>query len=340
MLTADDLILIAGYSMRRTVLSSFVAIVGLMCLAGSARAETRDDLCVAPKEMKTNKWQSRSENGGMNMLIPPGFGAGGIGSGEEQSGAHYYQNGEHRLLIVGFGAGLESLLRDPSVTEKSECETEIAGRRVLITVYNWVVEDANFSASGYAGAHFASVARFYPSGSQREMFIAFVSNVMYEVKSFKQIFWTVSFDGAKAVATAGTAGAATVGAPATVTNVAAAAPTSTMIVGQVCSTAPPPTNLPAATSVIDSAVVGTLLAGAAPIPAGFEVMRLQFDAGGELAGLNVSQSDLPEASQKELSAVVGTNLKAHGSKEPPSIYLRIDSSATGLRYSVVPPPSC
>jgi hypothetical protein len=329
-LTADDLILIAGYSMRRTVLSSFVAIAGLMCLAGSARAETRDDLCVAPKEMKTNKWQSRSENGGMNMLIPPGFGAAGIGSGKEQNGAHYYENGQHRLLIVGFGPGLESLLRDPTVTEKSECETEIAGRHVLITVYNWVVEDAVLSASGNAGAHFAAVARFYPSGNQREVFIAFISNVMYELKSFKQIFWTAAFDGAPAAVAA---------APAAVTTVAAQ-PASTVVVGPVCSTALPPANLPVASAVIDSAIVGTLLASAAPIPSGFEVMRLQFDAGGELAGMNVSQSDLPEASQKELAAVVGTNLKAHGSKEPPSIYLRIDSSATGLRYSVVAPPSC
>jgi hypothetical protein len=317
--------------MRRVVLTSFVAIAGLISVAGRARAETRDDLCVAPKEMKTNKWQSRSENGGMTILVPPGFSAGGMGSGSEVGGAHFYRNGEHRTLIVGFGAGVQSILHDPSVTEKSECETEIAGRRVNITVYNWVNEDMRLSASGDAGAHFAAVARFYATSGQREVFVAFISNVMYELKSFKQIFWTASFDGSPAVAAA---------APAAVTTVAVQPAASTVVVGPVCSTALPPANLPVASAVVDSGVVGSLLASAAPIPAGFEVMRLQFDAGGELAGMNVSQTDLPDASQRELAAVVGTNLKPHDGKAPPSIYLRIDSTANGLRYSVVPPPSC
>ena len=320
--------------MRPAVLScSIVVIAAVVGIAGKARAETRDDFCVAPKTMKTDKWQQRSENGGMTILIPPGFGATGIGGGKEQSGAHYYQNGEHRLLIVGFGAGLESLLRDPSVIEKSECETEIAGRRVLITVYNWISEDARLSASGNAGAHFASVARFYPSGNQRELFVAFISNVMYEVKSFKQIFWTVSFDGAPAAVASA--------APAAVTNVAAhpaadAAPAA----APICTASPAPANMPVASAVIDSAIVQSLLASAAPIPTGFEVMQLQFDASGELAGMAVSQSDLPAASQRELAAVVGTNLKPHDAKQPASVFLRIDSAATGLRYTVVPPTTC
>ena len=317
--------------MRCAVLSwSVVAAACLMSAAAKASAEPMEDMCAAPK-MKTDKWQPRSENGGMTILIPPGFGAGGVGWGTEE--AHFYHNGEHRLLVVGFGAGLQSIMSIRNVNENGECETVIAGRRVLITVYNWVTEDDPLSASGNAGAHFAAVARFYPTASQREVFVAFVSNVTYELKSFKQIFWTVSFDGAPGTVAAATpVAASTVAAMAPAAHAAAAAP-------PVC-TAAPQTGLPTGSAVVDSSVVQSLLASAAPIPNGFEVMALQFDTSGELAGMAVAQSDLPEASQRELASVVATNLKPHDSHTPASFLLRIDAAAPGLRYTVLPASVC
>jgi hypothetical protein len=318
--------------MRRVAVScSIAAVACLVSFTGSARAETRDDMCSPPK-MATEKWKPRSEVGGMTILIPPGFIAGGHSAFQETEDTHFYSSGEHRTLAIGSGRGPAFVTHVSSVTESSECEAVLAGRRATITVYHWTAEDAVLSASGDAGSHFAAVARFYASGALREVYISLDSNAPSDLKYYRGIFWTVSFDGAPAAVAAAPAAAA-------VTTVAAQ-PTSTVVVGPVCSTALPPANLPAASTVIDSAIVGTLLASAAPIPSGFEVVRLQFDAGGELAGMNISQTDLPEASQRELAAVVGTNLKTHDSKAPPSIYLRIDSSATGLRYSVVPPPSC
>ncbi len=181
----------------RSIIAVLCALVG----ATSVLAQTSSDLCNAP-QMKTEKWKSRPENGGMTLLLPPGFGATGIGGGVEESGAHYYQNGEHRTIVIGFGPGLQSLMRYTDVSEKGECETTIAGRRVSIIIYNWVVEDPVRSASGNAGAHFAAVARYYPSGSQREVYIALISNVASELKYFKPIFWAVTFDGSPAVASA------------------------------------------------------------------------------------------------------------------------------------------
>ena len=317
--------------MRRVVVSSSIAAAAcLVSFAGSARAETRDDMCSPPK-MATDKWKPRSEVDGMTILIPPGFIAGGHSRFQETEDTHFYSSGEHRSLAIGSGRGPAFVTYVSDVSESGECETVLAGRRVTITMYRWTQEDALLSASGNAGSHFAAVARFYASGALREVYISLESNSPSDLKYYRGIFWTAAFDGAPGAVAA---------APAAVTTVAVQPAASTVVVGPVCSTAAPPANLPVASAVVDSAIVGTLLASAAPIPSGFEVMRLQFDVGGELAGMSVAQSDLPEASQKELSAVVGTNLKAHGSKEPPSIYLRIDSSATGLRYSVVPPPSC
>jgi len=317
--------------MRRVVVSSSIAAVAcFVSFAGSARAETRDDMCSQPK-MATDKWKSRTEVGGMTILIPPGFIAGGHSRYQETEDTHFYSSGEHRSLAIGSGRGPAFVTHVSDVSESGECETVLAGRRVTITMYRWTQEDALLSASGNAGSHFAAVARFYASGALREVYISLESNSPSDLKYYRGIFWTAAFDGAPGAVAA---------APAAVTTVAAQPAASTVVVGPVCSTAPPPTNLPVASAVVDSAVVGSLLASAAPIPAGFEVMRLQFDAGGELAGMNVSQTDLPDASQRELAAVVGTNLRPHDSKAPPSIYLRIDSTANGLRYSVVPPPSC
>ena len=182
---------------------------------------------------------------------------------------------------------------------------------------------------GGFGAHSAAVARFYASGGQPEVFVAFITNAKYEVSSFKQIFWTVSF---------GASPAATVAAsPAAATTVASTQP---VVVAPAACTAGSQPGLPAASTVIDSSVVQTLLASAAPIPNGYEVMQLQFDGSGELAGMSVAQSDLPEASQRELAAVVGTNLKPHDSHAPASILLRIDSAAAGLHYTVLPASAC
>jgi hypothetical protein len=315
--------------MRRPLLVwSTVSAVCLLSSARSALAEPMGSMCDAPK-MKTDKWQQRSENGGMTILIPPGFSSGGMGYGSEEAGAHYYHNGEHRLLIIGFGAGLMSILRNRNVTEDSECETVLAGRRALITIYSWVNEGDRLTAAGGFGAHSAAVARFYASGAQPELFVAFITNAKYELSSFKQVFWTVSF---------GASPSATVAAiPVAATTVASTQPVAVApAVCNVGSTA----GLPTASTVIDSAVVQTLLASAPPIPNGYEVMQLQFDGSGELAGLSVAQSDLPEASQRELAAVVGTNLKPHDAKAPASILLRIDSAATGLRYTVLPTSGC
>ena len=318
--------------MRHSLLVwSAAAAACLLSSASSAIAEPMGSMCDAPN-MKTDKWQQRSENGGMTILIPPGFGSGGMGYGTEEAGAHYYHNGEHRLLIIGFGAGLMSILRNRNVTEDSECETVLAGRRALITVYSWVNEGDRLTAAGGFGAHSAAVARFYASGAQPELFVAFITNAKYELSSFKQVFWTVSFGGSPSATIAAAPVAAS---PVIATAVASTQPVA--VAATACD-AGSTAGLPTASTVIDSAVVQTLLASSAPIPNGYEVMQLQFDGNGELAGLSVAQSDLPEASQRELSAVVGTNLKTHDALTASTILLRIDSGDTGLRYAVLPIP--
>jgi len=317
--------------MRRFVPSCSV-LVALCVFAGSAQALTRhrDDMCSEPKT-KTDKWKSRPEVAGMTILIPPGF----VASGGD-NGAHYYVNGDHRSITIGEGRGM-GLMRYSDVSEIGECETVIAGRRATITLYHWVVEDAHLSASGDAGAHFGAVARFYPTGSLRESYVQLVSNNQSDLKYFRELFWTVSFAGAPAspVATSATPATLAAATPAPASDAPAATPSAAC--APAAATSAP---LPAPNAVFDSSVVHMLLADVPPIPKGFEVLALQFSGTGELSGLSVAQSDLPDEAQHELSAVVASNLKPHDAHAPSTFLLRIDSGDTGLRYTVLPMPAC
>jgi hypothetical protein len=207
-------------------------------------------------------------------------------------------------------------------------------------MYNWNTEDNSMSPTGDAGSHYRAVARFLASSSQREAYISFQSNMKSDVLYFREIFWTVSFDGAPAqtAATQPTATLASATSAATTPSPAVAAPAP----AQPCVASPQPAlpALPAASAVLDSAVVQSLIATGAPIPSGFEIMALQFDASGELAGMSMAQSDLPESAQQELAAVVGTNLKPHDKHAPATFLLRIDSAGAGLRYTILPAPTC
>jgi hypothetical protein len=310
------------------------ALVAVCVFASRGLALTPvDDMCSQPK-MKTDKWQSRSEVGGMTILIPPGFTAGGHSAFAETADSHFYNNGEHRSISIGSGRQPSFIARSSDIAEERECETVIAGRRVTLTKFRWVQEDANLSASGHAGSTFIVVARFYAAGPLREVYAAFSSESPSDFNYFRQLFWTISFPGTAASVAASSADATAGGSPASITNVAnvssAAAPVT-------CAPVP---GLPAPDAVLDSALVRSLLASAAPIPAGFEIMALKFSGSGELSGMSVAQSDLPEASQHELASVVATNLKTQHAQEPSTFLLRIDSSDTGLRYAVLPISGC
>jgi len=312
--------------MRRIRLGCAV-VVALCVVAANGYASTRhvDDMCSQPK-MKTDKWQSRSEVAGMTLLLPPGF---VVMGGNSQD--RYYASGEHRSITVGEGSGAALQHLYMNISETGECETVIAGRRVTITLYQWVVEDARLSASGHAGNHFAAVARYYATGAWREVYVQLLSNMPSDLNYFRQLFWTVSFPGSAGP-------------------VADAAPTPATLVADAPAAAPPAAapacdpaaaaGLPAPDAVLDSSVVRMLIASASPIPKGYELLALQFAGSGELSGMSVAQSDLPDASQRELSSVIATNLKPHDTHAPSTFLLRIDSSDSGLRYAVLPMSGC
>lgn len=145
--------------------------------------------------------------------------------------------------------------------------------------------------------------------------------------SGRQIFWTANFGGAPAQMSEAPAQGSSA-APAFASAMPAPMPAAT----PVCVPKADPT-LPAASAVLDSALVQMLVSGAGPMPKGYALMALKFD-GASLAGINVAQSDLPDPTQKQLATLVASNLKPHDTKSPSSFVLRVDTQDQGLHYSV------
>jgi hypothetical protein len=315
--------------MRRSALS--IALLGSSCLllvANRATAASRADLCSAPT-MKTDKWHSTTEVGGMTVLLPPGFVARGIATGGVGADSHGYFSGTHRFILIGSGSGPSNMSgTGAALLQTADCETVISGRRVELTSFTWTEEDDRMSPSGQAGPQYMAVARFFATGAQREVYVAFKSNIQSDIGSNRQIFWTISFPGF--------AGGATPPASQTVSTslvaagpgaVAAAAPAAPACVPKADPT------LPAASAVLDSALVQMLISGSGPMPKGYALMSLKFD-GASLAGINVAQSDLPDPTQKQLATLVASNLKPHDAKSPANFMLRVDAQEQGLHYTV------
>jgi hypothetical protein len=281
--------------------------------------------------MKTEKWHSFSEIGGMTILMPPGFVAGGAWAGVSSAETHGYTSGSHRFILIGSGAGPSNMnVGGAALTQTADCTTVLSGRRAELTSYMWNEEDNAMSPSGQAGPQYMVVARFFSTGSEREVFVAFKSNIQSDIGANRQMFWTITFPGsagsAAPVAQQTIASSLREAAPGAV----AAAPP---VAAPPCVPKPDPT-LPAASAVVDSALVQMLVSGAAAMPHGFATMSLKFDGSGSLAGLSVAQSDLPDPVQKQLVTLVASNLKPHDAKSPAAYMLRVDTQDQGLHYTV------
>jgi len=310
----------------------------LLVYSGSAIAQPMTDMCSQPK-MKTEKWHSITAPAGMTLMLPQGYVARGNGAASNQhyADAQFYWSGDHRFIAVGSGAGPSALTEGSGMTQTGECEATIAGRRVEISNYNWTNEDRGMSPSGAAGSEYLVVARFYSTGALRESFIAYKTNIQSDASSMRAVFWTATFDAPIAVASA-----------TPVVQAAAGSAPPAQAVPAAVAAAPAPAcvpksdpNLPTLDAVLDTALVQMLVSNAAPpIPHGFEVISLRFNDTGGVAGISVSQSDFPDATQRQLTTLVASNLKQHDAKAPSAFQLRVESQSSGMRYAVQSTGSC
>ena len=316
---------------------SLAIIASVIATGRGALAERAPDLCAPPK-MQTEKWPTTEQVGGATVLLPPGFHSATAAGGA--SGERYFVSG-HREIIIGPGAApksdamtttsIEKLPpaqpsgmadNSPQMTQLSSCETTINGHHVEITLSSAMVHSNGAPDGGGSGSSYLLLARFYAAAPVGEMFVAFETDSRSEISNYRQIFWAVTFDGSAPLSSAPAKQAARGAAP----GVVAAAPAP-------CTPKPDP-SLPAPDAVLDTALVQSILSSAGPVPHGFALMSLKFDDKGALTNISVPQSDLPDASQRQLATLVASNLKPHDKHAPSSYTLRVDAADTGLRYTV------
>lgn len=307
-----------------------------MLPTAGALAEFAGDSCKVP-ELRIESWHNVTPIGGVTIALPPNFVSAPTTSHNRRS--VFFSGGRDRSVGVGTGSGpggrldagsgmgtttaMEKLPErttvDPYAAASSQpsgqmnqtarCTTTISGRLVEITEYKWSAPVTFTSQNGEPRSLYRAVARFRKTESQPEVFISLDSGAQPDIGVFGAIFWTASF------ASSATASVGAAPSPA-------------------CVATPNP-SLPALDAVLDTAIVQMLVANAEPpIPHGFEVMSLRFDDSGGVAGISVSQSDLPDSTQRQLTTLVASNLKQHDSKAPSTFLLRVDAKDTGLRYSV------
>lgn len=277
-------------------------------------------------------WQNVKPMAGMTISLPPGFGPTAVVS--HNGGALFYRGGRTRSVGVGAGSGPGSRLdagagmgtttsreRIPPtidvqsysavsdrMNERARCTTTIDGRAVEITLYEW-----GDPAGGVWLAR--AVARFRATGSLPERYITLESDTPSDVASLRQVFWSVSFKDAASVASTDTAHASCV--------------------------AKPDRALPAVDGLLDTSLVHMLVSNAAsPIPRGFEVISLRFNGAGGVDAISVTQSDFPDSVQRQLATLVASNLKEHDAATSSAFLLRIESTAPGLAYLVLPLRAC
>jgi hypothetical protein len=305
--------------------------------SGSALAQPMTDMCSQPK-MKTEKWHSITAPAGMTLMIPQGYVARGNGAASNSVApdAQFYWSGDHRYVAVGSGAGPSALNAGGELTQTGDCEATIAGRRVQISSYTWTNADREMSPSGAIGGEYLVVARFFSTGELREAFIAYKTNIQSDASSMREVFWTAAFDSQQAVAPSSASAPQAAGSAPP----AQAMPAVAAVPAPACVPKVEP-NLPTLEAVLDTALVQMLVSNAAPpIPHGFEVMTLRFNDSGGVAGIAVSQSDLPNATQRQLTTLVASNLKQHDAAAPSAFQLRVESKSTGMQYAVQSNAGC
>jgi hypothetical protein len=308
--------------------------------AGSPRVD--DDMCATPK-LDTAKWLSLNVPAG-SIKLPKGYSQAELGS--------YYRNyrGSGRVAGVlwseaGFlipdslyvaasrlapgqhGGGPGSLGNTLGRggahidgTLISLCQTVIGDRPVEITTYSWNYEDAPRTMSANAGKHYLATARWAAADRMPVLYVWYASDYRSDMMQMRQIFWTAHFIAPTSDQEAGVAEAVPYTAP--------------------CADSQPPPRGTVA-EFLDTSVVGMLANGASPrLPKGSGTVLLRFDSTGNVAGVSVGASLMADAAQKELGAIVGSNVIAQKPGSVTHVRIKVTVGDSALSYALVGVGNC
>ena len=200
------------------------------------------------------------------------------------------------------------------------CQTVIGDRPVEITTYTWNLADAPMTMTSGAGKHYLATARWAASDRMPVLYVWYASDYKSDLMQMRQIFWTAHF---------------TPGASQQMEGVAEAVP----FVAACADTQPPPRGTVG--EFLDTSVVGMLANGASPpLPKGSGTVLLRFDSTGNVAGVSVGGTLMSDAAQKELGAIVGSNVIVQKPHTVTHVRIKVTVGDSALSYALVGVGNC
>jgi hypothetical protein len=197
-------------------------------------------------------------------------------------------------------------------TMQSACNTMIAGRPVDITTYSWEKHAGPLTTSLGEGKFYLAIARWGAGDGLPTSYIWINSNYKSDLMSLRQVFWTAHFAGF-------------VGAAPKPPACADTSPAPRGTVGEF----------------LDTSVVGMLANSASPkLPKGSGTVLLRFDSTGNVAGVSVGGTLMADAAQKELGAIVGSNVIAQKPGSVTHVRIKVTVGDSALAYSLVGVGNC
>jgi hypothetical protein len=191
----------------------------------------------------------------------------------------------------------------------SLCNTVIANRPVEISTYVWNLADAPMTMTAGSGKHYLAVARWPAATNTPVMYMWFASDYKSDLMQMRQMFWTMQFPGF------------------------APAPPA------CADTSPPPRGTVG--EFLDTSLVAMLVNGASPaIPKGSGTVLLRFDSTGNVAGVSVGATLMPDAAQKQLGAIVGSNVIAQKPGSVSHVRIKVTVGDSALSYALVGVGNC
>lgn len=302
----------SGFALVAMLTLALALVANGAALATAHAQNARTELCAVPPPLDTAGTREETLQG-VTIRVPRRF-----GSMRSEPDFRLYRSGS-RIIGLGVGLPATTLVGDDEDMSLWEiCRTELDGRLATVQLSRINRRDAPMVPSGGIGTQYAISVTWVAALGGRDVMAWMVTRSQSDFEQARQILRTVRIPRPKEPKTDA--------APVT----AVVSPTAS----PACTTAP----VLDVDAVVDTALV-RMLASGAQMPSGFVELGLTYE-GAELAGTEIHQSDLPEASQRQIVTLVSSNLKPRQPTWPTRVLLRATSGETGLSLTAVPESAC
>lgn len=319
--------------MRILALSLLALVIPLsFALGAPTTVRGADDMCTVPK-LDTAKWMAVNTPD-IDAMLPKGYGtsftdgnnrvykSGGRVIGVAWGESHIDQPQSFIDLawsltgnLHGYSGPLGGKSSSETHAQTSLCTTTIGGRKVEITTYMWDVANEALSIKEGMGKHYMAVARWSGIENHRAAYMWYSSDYKSDLMGMRSMFWTAKF--------AGLIGGSDAVAAAAVPVAAACLDTIPAPRGTIGE-------------YLDTSLVAMLVNGASPpLPKSTTEFFMRFDSTGAVQKLGVTRSELTDAGQQQIAAIVGSNILPQKAGSITFLRIQVTVGDSVLGYKLV-----